>query len=244
MVMGQDRAGGSSAQDIRQTLSSSFRSSSPLAEQYWAREIAELSDDDVVDDAAPETEHFENGHSMYRRPSGVAYGGSRPVFSSQTADEPGMSPMERERSRQAERSLLRDNHMLPPKHQESAPARFGLASRLYRLLFSTKLPQAGDEETPAVAVQPPSETSPLLGDGPAAPAPGAAVLDDEALERQWQQAVSEGRIRTTWQRETKTLMQYSGPLIATFALQYSINVASIFAVGRIGRNELGAVSGK
>lgn len=50
--------------------------------------------------------------------------------------------------------------------------------------------------------------------------------------------------RTTWRRETKTIATYSGPLIVTFFLQYSINVASIFAVGRIGRTELQAVSGE
>ncbi len=53
-----------------------------------------------------------------------------------------------------------------------------------------------------------------------------------------------GQIKTTWQREAKTLAVYSRSLIVTFLLQYSINVASIFAVGRIGKLELGAVSRK
>ncbi len=53
-----------------------------------------------------------------------------------------------------------------------------------------------------------------------------------------------GQIRTTWQREAKTITEYSRVLIVTFLLQYSINVASIFAVGHIGKLELGAVSCK
>jgi MATE family multidrug resistance protein len=88
-------------------------------------------------------------------------------------------------------------------------------------------------------VQPPSETSPLLSGGQS-----TSDDDDEVIDQRWEQAVAEGRIRTTWQRESKTLAQYSGPLVITFFLQYSINVASIFAVGRIGKAELGAVSGK
>lgn len=102
-----------------------------------------------------------------------------------------------------------------------------------------------------MVVQPPDERAPLLGahapDG--TPAAGETVsssseVSDDELDEQWVQAVTEGRIRTTWQREAKTLTQYSAPLIATFFLQYSINVASIFAVGRIGKIELGAVSCK
>lgn len=235
----QDRTGGSSAQDIRQALSSSFRSSSPLAEEYWARDLANVSDDDVdVDDDAADRAHGEEGHFVYRRPSGVAYGGTRPVFNIQNPEEQGVSPMERQISRQAERSLLRDNHVLPPKHSSAKSSSF--ASRLYRRFFSTKVP-ARDEEAPSVTVEPPTETSPLLanGSGPDGPAPDS----EEAIEEQWKQAVADGRIHTTWQRETKTLAQYSGPLILTFALQYSINVASIFAVGRIGKSELASVSG-
>jgi multidrug resistance protein, MATE family len=51
-----------------------------------------------------------------------------------------------------------------------------------------------------------------------------------------------GKIQTTWQREAKVLAKYSAPLMVTFVLQYSLTVASIFAVGHIGTAELGAVS--
>ncbi|ODA76326.1 hypothetical protein RJ55_08171 [Drechmeria coniospora] len=215
-------------------------SSSPLAEQALADDIAACSDDDYSDLDVP-----SHGHDMYRRPSGVAYGGARPVFNQQPLDEPVLTPLERKRSRNAERSLLRDNHVLPPKHgHDGKNIQPGLGSRIYRRLFSTKLPSNEARGQPAQSRQP-TERSPLL-DG----ANGANGLNGHAsdspstddVEQQWEEAVASGRLRTTWQRETKTLLSYSAPLIATFVLQYSINVTSIFAVGRIGKVELGAVS--
>ncbi|KAI9171203.1 transporter [Paramyrothecium foliicola] len=224
--------------DILSTSASSFRSGSPLAEQVLARDIAECSDEDEDLDGAVDDAHdadHDATHTMYRRPSGVAYGASRPVFNPQSADEPAMTALERKQSRNAERSLLRDNHVLPPKradrHSQST-----FVSRLYRRLFSTKLPDV-DEENPRIVVQPPTETSPLLADDTS-----STVTPDDDLDEQWEQALASGRLRTTWQREAKTIATYSGPLIATFVLQYSINVTSIFTVGRIGTIELGAVS--
>jgi MATE family multidrug resistance protein len=62
------------------------------------------------------------------------------------------------------------------------------------------------------------------------------------IKQKWEEAVKEGKIQTTWQREAKVLTAYSLPLMATFLLQYSLTVASIFTVGHIGTAELGAVS--
>lgn len=216
-------------------LSSSWRVGSPLAEQSLARDIAECSDDDFEDNAIDDASisDFDAGPTMYRRPSGVAFG-SRPILNPQAFAEPGLTALERKQSRNAERSLLRDNHVLPPKHSHKSQ---GFFPRLYRRLFSTKVPQGEDEETPAVTVQPPGETAPLLG------AQNGGALP-EHLNETWEHAVAEHRIKTTWQREAKTIVSYSGPLIVTFLLQYSINVTSIFAVGRIGKMELGAVSCK
>ncbi|EEU40239.1 uncharacterized protein NECHADRAFT_34138 [Fusarium vanettenii 77-13-4] len=214
-------------------LSSSWRVGSPLAEQSLARDIAECSDDDFEDNAIDDdasVSDFGTGPLMYRRPSGVAFGGSRPVLNPQSFADPGLTALERKQSRNAELSLLRDNHVLPPKHAHKSQ---GFFPRLYRRLFSTKVPQGEDEETPAVTVQPPDETAPLLG---------AQNGGTEHLSETWEHAVAEHRIKTTWQREAKTIVSYSGPLIVTFLLQYSINVTSIFAVGRIGKMELGAVS--
>lgn len=228
-------------------LSASFRASSPLAEAL-ARDIAECSDDDVDHSAieegivgTPDQHYGSLSNSMYRRPSGVAYGVSRPVFDHRSPDEPAMTAMERKQSRNAERSLLRDNHILPPKRQHHNQ---GLFSRIYRRIFSTKVPTDEDLANGANGVhRSQDETAPLLHgdrDGDSTPSDS----DSEDLERQWIDAVASGRIRTTWQRETKTVVTYCIPLITTFALQYSINVTSIFAVGQIGKMELGAVSCK
>lgn len=215
-------------------------SSSPLAERALADDIAACSEDDadVGEGDFSDPDFPSHGHGMYRRPSGVAYGAARPVFNQQPMDEPFLTPLERKQSRNAERSLLRDNHVLPPKHHDQKKSR-SLGARIYRRLFSTKLPPTDEEDQPAASHRP-TERSPLLNGANGAETESGS--GDELLEERWEEAVASGRLRTTWQRETKTVVSYSAPLIATFFLQYSINVASIFAVGRIGRVELGAVS--
>lgn len=237
MVKQYDRISSSPHGGAHSVLGSSWRSGSPLLEEALARDLANCSDDDFDDDAivddGSETE-FEGFPTMYRRPSGVAYGGSRPALNPQTFDEPAMTPLERKQSRHAERSLLRDNHVLPPKHGHRPDT---VWSRIYRRLFSTKLPLPQDEERPAIIIRAPTETSPLLSSSSTASDSSVGQLDET-----WGNAVAEHKIRTTWRRETKTVVTYSAPLIVTFLLQYSINVTSIFAVGRIGRIELGAVS--
>lgn len=220
-------------------FSSSFRSGSPLAEQVLAQDIAECTDDDF-DPADDQIDVEHNHHFMYRRPSGVAYGAARPAFNPSALDEPILTPLERKQSRDAERSLLRDNHVLPPKHAHKSQS---LPARMYRKMFSTKVPVEEYEEEP-------EEDAPLLsrdsdydyGTRTHRQLPDSA--GDEDVDEQWEEAITTGRIRTTWQREAKTVLSYCGPLIVTFFLQYSINVAGIFAVGRIGTIELGAISCK
>jgi MATE family multidrug resistance protein len=43
-------------------------------------------------------------------------------------------------------------------------------------------------------------------------------------------------------KESKALLKYSVPIIITFLLKYSLTVASVFSVGRLGSKELAAVS--
>ncbi|KAL2158975.1 hypothetical protein VTH06DRAFT_3005 [Thermothelomyces fergusii] len=237
-------------------FSSSFRSASPLAQEMLARDLAECANEDEhvpVDTEALEAEEEGEqepdrlpGPTLYRRPSGIAFGATRPALGPGALEEPPvLTRMERTRSRDAERSLLRDNHILPPKHPHRRPGHgwAGRLSALYRRLFSTKVRRpGGDEESPAprIAVAPPDETSPLI---PAsARSQRSPAGGHESLNEQWEAAVAAGQIRTTWQREAKTIAVYSRSLIVTFLLQYSLNVASIFAVGRLGTLELGAVS--
>lgn len=241
-----------------------------------ARDLAACSDDgDVPDDGHDVIDSDSDdccdrpGPLLYRRPSGVAYGTSRPVMNLNPAtlgdDDPGfLTPIERKQSRDAERSLLRDNHVLPPKHPERRHDGGGSwFTTMYRRLFSTKVPrrmadrvteeddEEDDEEAqnrtadqtpaPQIKVQRPDESTPLLPGGGIAEGHGHSH-EHEHLNEQWEAALAAGTLRTTWQRESKTIVVYAVPLIVTFMLQYSINVVSVFAAGRIGTLELGAVS--
>lgn len=58
----------------------------------------------------------------------------------------------------------------------------------------------------------------------------------------WDEAVEHGGVHTTVKRELIYMARASMPLTLTFLLQYSLTVASVFSVGHLGRNELGAVS--
>lgn len=52
--------------------------------------------------------------------------------------------------------------------------------------------------------------------------------------------ISEGARDTTWQAELKTMLRTAPPLVATFLLQYSLTMTSIFSVGRLGKTALAA----
>ena len=133
-----------------------------------------------------------------------------------------------------ERSLLQDNGLIPPTHLERERSSGGIGGLL----------RIARDESPSLRRITTndgrsSETSPLLsGQTP----PHGGCDDEETIEKAWDAAIKEGNIQTTWQREAKTLATYTLPLIATFLLQYSLTVASIFTVGHIGKAELGAVS--
>lgn len=223
--------------DFASSLAASFLSASPLAQEVLARDLAECSDDgdnatEALEDAS-ESDTDSLGPTLYRRPSGIAYGTARPALGPRGFEEPVLTRVERKESRNAELSLLRDNHILPPKHP--APQRQTVFRQLYKKLFSTKVPRpVDDEEDPQIIVSP-SETSPLLE---------GSSSGGQHLNEQWEAAVAAGQIKTTWQREAKTIAVYSRSLVVTFFLQYSINIASIFAVGHIGKEELGAISCK
>ncbi|KAH7030835.1 MATE efflux family protein [Microdochium trichocladiopsis] len=256
--------------DIASSFAASFRSSflstSPLAQEIVARDLAVCSDnddeggDDYGDDhsnpGARDPDWADDDDAgpapvLYTQPiDGVAFGFRRPSIvldqGTRAGELTAANRAVREQSRRAERSLLRDNHILPPKHDRSGEQ--GLLNTLYRRMFSTKVPlDAYDDDATENGACPPSrrvsETSPLLSDhAGAAPAPEDIANDPALLNEQWQAAVESGKIKTTWQREAKTIATYSRSLIVTFLLQYSINIASVFAVGRIGIAELGAVT--
>ena len=110
----------------RSPFSSSYLSASPIAQESIARDLAECSDDegDISEPDTPSSEDDSSEastvrqdapyHSMansYRRPSFVAFGGTRPAVTPHNQEVNWLTKKERKQSRQEERSLLRDNHL-------------------------------------------------------------------------------------------------------------------------------------
>ncbi|KAM0717091.1 hypothetical protein Q7P37_006943 [Cladosporium fusiforme] len=190
-------------------------------------------------------------HSMassYRRPSYVA-GAPRPFLGSQQPERAISSELEREAAIREERSLLRDNNLIPPKHSQrraSASSNNGSGKALKRYAsisaFSRRKSARLDEEATAdngEDTTEPTEATSLLPDGDGSQGPEDSAED---IDRKWEEAIMNGSIKTTWQREAKVLVRYSAPLMLTFVLQTSLTLTSVFTVGHIGKIELGAVS--
>ena len=181
----------------------------------------------------------------YRRPSLASAGSRAAMGAGFQVTRPQPSKKERKEAREEERSLLRDNNIIPPKHPRHSRSERSLVKRFSRQFLRTRTQNSSLSEDGGTAsgntreVGPASEDAPLLGD-PSLPYGGLDTRTN--LDQKWEEAVLEGKIKTTWQRETKVLARYSGPLILTFILQYSLTVASIFTVGHLGKVELGAVS--
>lgn len=192
--------------------------------------------------------------NSYRRPSYVNPGArSTAIFSSSVPEQNYMtsgkkhslwSKRERDAMREEERSLLRDNDFLPPKHPRRGSESLLSAGIAKKLSISAlrKVRSTPEDEEAAVDSEEPSERSVLLGRDGDPGLPYGGLDTPKTINHKWNEAVAAGKITTTWQRETKVLMKSSAPLILTFLLQYSLPVASIFTVGHIGKVELGAVS--
>jgi len=214
------------------------------------------NDDDESDSEAstirPMGRVISNDHSMigsYRRPSFSTAGPRATVVPGTMKFDRYPTKTERHEARNEERSLLRDNNIIPPKHPQSGEGSRTIIRKVSKIFPVAGIPGGdrkvvapGEEAAHGAAsdgITDLPETTPLLGD-PTLPYGGQAA--PETLNQKWEEAVMAGRIKTTWQREAKVLSRYSAPLIVTFLLQYSLTVASIFTVGHLGTVELGAVS--
>lgn len=221
----------------------SFLATSPIVREILTRDIAECSSDDdsqtQVSDAESQTDGRPKDAKLAFHPNGVAYGSGYSTIAIQGLDRPVPNPREVEDSLQAEISLLRDNAILPPKHPRSQ--RNNVFWRLYRRLFSTKIKDHEDPE-PIFQDAPAAETTPLLGGGTPEVDETLPTPPAEEIYERFEQAVAAQAIKTTWQRETKTLVQYAAPLIVTFLLHYSVTIGSVLTVGRLGMVELAAVN--
>ena len=223
-----------------------------IAEESIARDLEEAEEDGELEDDVESgldraiSHQFQHSMASFRRPSYIA-GAPRPFLGAQAPESVGPMDRERETAINEERSLLRDNNLIPPKHPRRRDSQASLDGNGLKKRFSfpslgrTKSKQRGEEEEEA------TERTTLLGNGAAPPgrdpeAPYGGEDDPETIDKKWEEAVMNGQIQTTWQRETKVLARYSGPLMLTFVLQNSLTLASIFTVGHIGKVELGAVS--
>ncbi|KAJ5690821.1 hypothetical protein N7462_005213 [Penicillium macrosclerotiorum] len=226
-------------------FSRSFTSSSPIAASAIARDLAHYADDESItpDDASesstvrPISSHAgTNPHSLagsYRRPSYFTNVNHATVLPANGSYQP-LTQEEREQAIEEERHLLSDNKVIATEH------RTGLQHKLSGLFSGTSA--HGSASKPYGTIQSSgeqnTETTALLGSG----SPGDNDLGPEEIDRKWEEAVIAGLINTTWKREAKVIGRYSAPLMVTFLLQYSLTVASIFTIGHLGKEELGAVS--
>ena len=236
-----------SAEPYGSSLSRSFTSGSPLAEALIAKDLAQYEedegdadhdnddDDDDGDDDEEESsastavpQPRTNAYSLtgsYRRPSYFTTV-SRATVLPRPPEQERLFGRERDEAIEQERNLLADNNVIPPENAGSVKHKIsGILSR--------KPPSA-----PGQQQQPPTETTSLLGNDNETP----SIHNAQAIDLKWDEAVREGLIRTTWQREAQVVGMYALPLMFAFVLQYSLTVASIFTLGHLGKEELGAVS--
>ncbi|KAL8817234.1 MAG: hypothetical protein Q9223_003901 [Gallowayella weberi] len=238
---------------------------SPLAEAAISQDLEDeggdrhdqaIADTEAGHDATDSDESFTQPRDKksygslvgsYRRPSFSMAGSRATAAAGLPTSARTPTRTERAEARKEERSLLRDNNVIPPKHPQSGPTSRSLSHRISRHFAPLGIPGGDkkvisqDDQSVPGSTGPADlpETTPLLGN-PELPYGGQD--SPENLDKNWIEAVAAGRIQTTWQREAKVLSHYSAPLIATFLLQYSLTVASIFTVGHLGTTQLGAVS--
>ncbi|TQB69757.1 hypothetical protein MPDQ_001381 [Monascus purpureus] len=227
------------------SFSRSFNSGSPLAEAAIARDLADYTDDEasgissVEEDGSDSTVRPVNSHSLagsYRRPSFFTTVSHSTVVPRQI-DQERLFQREREEAIEQERDLLSDNHVLSPERGRSR--RSSLKPKIGGI-FSRRSSLAGSGTANVASL--PTETTSLLEQPPGGDNGISKTPDAEEIDRKWEEAVTAGLIHTTWRRETQVIAKYSAPLMLTFLLQYSLTVASIFTLGHLGKEELGAVS--
>ena len=239
------------------SLSRSLPAGSPIAEASIARDLEDDTDEEdaIEEDDEDNLEDAVDGGSSalpggngnhfsfvgsYRRPSFATAWPRATVVPHYGKEIEHLTKGEREEMLTEERSLLRDNNLIPPKHPQSEDLR--RRSSAFLRIPGGDRKVSSDEETAVTdgaATSEPTETAPLLGD-PNLPYGGQD--DPKNISKKWEEAVLAGMIHTTWQREAKVIGKYAGPLMITFILQYSLTVASIFTVGHISSVALGAVS--
>lgn len=226
-------------------FSTSFIDTGPNVQEILARDIQDCSseEEDEDDDFDSESRSIHaTDVQLAFHPNGVAYGSGFSTVPLPGRDVPVPNPHEVDESLQAELDLLHDNDIVASKHRRTG-WRATFMGRLYRSLFSTRVQ---DHKKPIHSPRDLTEATPLLPDmtvtsgeisGDVTP-----MLSPDEVHKRWEEAVAAHDIKTTWQREAKTLVTYAAPLIVTFLLHYSVTVGSVLTVGRLGMEELAAVN--
>ena len=256
---------GQSAEQASRSFGTSYRSGQhalEIAEQSIARDCEDNDgvgeDQDVESALSRANSHDRAGLSQlsmagnYRRPSWTS-GAPRPFMAAQQPERGVSLDQEREAAIREERSLLRDNNLLPRKHSRRSSSENTTGKNLKRYAsvsaFSNsrrKSARMDEEEATGTDGEPTDSqevteaTTLLNGEGDSPSEDPAESAED--IDAKWEQAVLNGQIQTNWRREAKVLVQYSAPLMLTFILQNSLTLTSVFTVGHIGKIELGAVS--
>lgn len=225
-------------------------SSRPLAQASIARDLNEVSDDSSFASTAsfhssdsewsaplvrPSTAPpSTNSRFVYRRES-FATAGPRGTFLTRViSPHDRLSKDDKERALKEERKLLQDNNIISQQTTQGSQ-RLPNPDRKQSLLSPNAALDGNrkgltDEESATSPIAPVSEATALLLDH----ADSYGGLDGPSdLSQKWEEAVAAGKIQTTWKREAKTISSYSAPLMLTFLLQYSLTMASIFAVGHM-----------
>lgn len=220
--------------------------SRPLVEASITRDIREASDDSSLASTAsfhsdssetplnrPQTAPSAGNSYVqsYRRPSFATAGPRGTLITRVRSPIHGLSIEERERAWKEEQGLLRDSHLvtnetrthISQRHQNT-DGKSSMFSRTSTVEDGTK--HSTDEESAALI----SENSALLGNSTL---PYGGTAESPAFSSKWEDAVAAGMIQTSWKRETRTIAGYAAPLMVTFLLQYTLTVASIFAVGHM-----------
>lgn len=237
-------------------FSRSFTSSSPIAASAIARDLASYSEDEPTpsDETSSSTDYppgsyTSNARSLagsYRRPSNFT-SISHATIIPWTGEQQVLSKNERQQIIEEERHLLSDNNVIPPDHAHGKS--HGLQHKVSGLLSaaigqgspSRRTSHSHRSRSRSRVSDGASETTALLDEAVESGGSGSEMGSEE-IDRKWDEAVAAGLIHTTWQREAKVIGKYSLPLMVTFLLQYSLTVASIFTIGHLGKEELGAVS--
>ena len=199
------------------------------------------SDDSTIRPGPAGTSPRVSMVESYRKPTFTPAGPRATAVTGRESFSRNPTKRERHEARKEERSLLRDNNIIPPNRPQK-PRRSESGSVWSRHFSSTSIDGEHDGQLDGQldgSFARPSAVDPLL-ENPGFPY--GSQDDPKNLSKTWEEAVMAGRIRTTWQRETKVLAGYSAPLVLTFLLQFSLTGASVFAVGHLGKAELGAVS--